>query len=421
MKSFAELSLNIDLLDHVNKLQIPVLVDKEFQMSFDVCFLGRAVRNLQSVYQLADIGLTDETDTVELEGILGVDVVQCLTTFELVSCMMGTAFRFGSKIIPWGNVEHFLSKKDVPKLYRALNSCDSVNRACVNFVLDPQQCHPDPLNSILQDSSVEGHLEKIFSLESIGICEDNYAASDMEKVNNFAKTIEFNLGKYYVALPWNEKISKVDSGFRVARAVLDRVVSKLGAQGQLGAYSDVFKQQLENGILEEVPLENFDCSDKIFIPHRAVIKSSPTCTTKVRPVLNCSLRVNGCPSINDAAFSGIDLMGDLFSLLISLRHDKFLLMSDVKQAFLQIKLSLESDKNKFCILWLKKDKLVVYRYTSIVFGFVASPFILNYVIKHHVSQMPDDLCSYFLLNNMYVDNLFITGDSPSSLLELYRN
>jgi hypothetical protein len=265
--------------------------------------------------------------------------------------MRGTAFRFGSKVIPWGNIEHYLEKKQVPLLYQSLNS-SNVNLSCVNFVLDPQHCHPDPISSILQDSCVEGHLDKIFKLETIGLSEDDaLASSDLEKVDEFRRNIEFKFGKYHVALPWNDKISQVNDNFDIARAVLNRVVARLKAQGNLESYGEVFEQQLRDGILEEVPWAEVDRKGMVFIPHRAVIKSSPSCTTKVRPVLNCSLRSGGRPSLNDAAFPGVDLMGDLFALLIELRYDDYLLMSDIKQAFLQIRLSSESDKNKFCILW----------------------------------------------------------------------
>ena len=84
-----------------------------------------------------------------------------------------------------------------------------------------------------------------------------------------------------------------------------------------------------------------------------------------------------------------------------------------------VKLSKETDRNKFSILWQTKDnKLVAYRYKTIVFGFVSSPFILNHVIQHHVSKYPDDACSSVLRSNMYVDNLFFTGDDVSSLVEM---
>ena len=63
---------------------------------------------------------------------------------------------------------------------------------------------------------------------------------------------------------------------------------------------------------------------------------------------------------------------------------------------------------------------MAYRYKSIVFGFISSPFILNHVIKFHINQFPKDECSEILLNNVYVDNIFYTGSEPSALHALYK-
>ena len=64
-------------------------------------------------------------------------------------------------------------------------------------------------------------------------------------------------------------------------------------------------------------------------------------------------------------------------------------------------------------MWKVDGKLVVYRYKTIVFGFASSPFILNYLVKHHVKQYPQELCSQFLSDTIYVDNLSMTGNTPS--------
>ena len=57
----------------------------------------------------------------------------------------------------------------------------------------------------------------------------------------------------------------------------------------------------------------------------------------------------------------------------------------------------------------KNNKLVTVRYRTILFGFNASPFILNYIIKFHPKKYPDDACSKILNRGMYVNNLIQTG------------
>ena len=96
------------------------------------------------------------------------------------------------------------------------------------------------------------------------------------------------------------------------------------------------------------------------------------------------------------------------------------MLSDIKQAFLMVKLKNEVDKNRFCFFWKRGDKLVAYRYKSIVFGYTSSPFILNFVMKHHAETFPDDKCKEILANNFYVDNLLITGNDLVEMEKLYN-
>lgn len=421
-RSFAEVSLNIDLSDGANNLQAPILVDQNFSMSYEVCALREAINNLTTRYELADVAFADLTsEHINLEGILGVDVIQCFSDFTLVNCMGGTALMYCNKIIPSGNVAHYLTKNETLTMYRDINYDTSKRNSYVNYILNPISAHPDPIASIASDSDVEGHLDKIFQIEAIGIpCDDLGASCDAEKVESFKVGIKFHDGKYHVSLPWNENVNEVRSNFYIARAVVDKLEQRLERKGILGAYEAVFNQQLEDGIIEEFPISECMNGKKVFIPHREVVREEISCTTKIRPVLNCSLKVGNSPSLNEAAFPGIDLMGDLFSLLVNLRQDDYLVLSDIRKAFLQIKLEQICDRDKFCILWKRKGKLIAYRYTTIVFGFVASPFILNYVIKHHLTKYPSDLCSQFLSNCLYVDNLFMTGNDPKTLETLYR-
>ena len=61
------------------------------------------------------------------------------------------------------------------------------------------------------------------------------------------------------------------------------------------------------------------------------------------------------------------------------------------------------------------DRLVTYRYKSIIFGFNASPFILNYVLKYHAEKYADDEFSKILKENLYVDNVLVTSNNLNFL------
>ena len=113
-------------------------------------------------------------------------------------------------------------------------------------------------------------------------------------------------------------------------------------------------------------------------------------------------------------------MQDMLQLLLKFRTNANTLLGDLEKAFLQVRLKCLEDKNKFCFFLKVGDQLRCFRYNTLLFGFVCSPFILNYVIQHIASLYPDDRCSRMIGSNFFVDNLAYTSDSPEELSQLYR-
>ena len=65
------------------------------------------------------------------------------------------------------------------------------------------------------------------------------------------------------------------------------------------------------------------------------------------------------------------------------------------------------------------NRVVCFRYTTLIFRFNASPFILNFIIKHHVRMFPADNCTDMLKKRFYVDNLIKTANTVEILSDLY--
>ena len=143
-------------------------------------------------------------------------------------------------------------------------------------------------------------------------------------------------------------------------------------------------------------------------------------TTKIRPVFNCSLKTGQGCSLNESSFPGINLLTEMLNLILYFRSNEFIMLADIKKAFLQIKLSDLRDKNCFCFFVKIGNELITYRYTTLIFGLNCSPFVLNYIIKYHVEKFQKDLCSQVLSHNFYVDNLVITSQSYNELKYIYE-
>ena len=410
-----------------------MLIDDQFDISFDVKGLGQAVNNLKSSGHILAADYEADSDLVTVHGLIGVDVIQNLKQVKMINCMNGSAWKVSnsSGIIPFGNIQHFLypSQIEAAKLSKPSSNFNTLvakykcPSTLVNFVLEPKLSYDDPFESFFDESLVERRVDKMLSCDSLGINENEDSISDYDavKIEKFKNSIELINGEYHVDLVWHDNIDEVPSNEGIALNVLDRVNKDLEKKGRLEEYIDgIRKWELDN-IVERIEVEPKDFKNFVWIPHRPVFKTDEQCTTKMRPVFNCSLKTKKGPSLNEASYAGINLMKDMLELTMLFRTNHYVYLADVRKAFLMIKLKSIKDRNRFCFFLKIGDKLVCYRFTTIIFGFNASPFILNYVIKHHANSFPADHCTDMLTNHFFVDNLVKSHNSEDQLIELYSN
>ena len=184
-------------------------------------------------------------------------------------------------------------------------------------------------------------LEWIFSLESLGLSDgEAFSDYDTRKMGQFMTNIDYKNGQYWVKLPWHEdKLARVNSNHHVALKVLDRVVNNLEKKGLYKNYLEVFAEQEREGIIEPFFCPPSRYGRHVWILHRPVFKDETTTTTKIQPVFNCSLKVGGGVSLNEAAYPGVNLTGDMLNLTLLFRTNKYTLLGDIRKAFLMIRLS----------------------------------------------------------------------------------
>ena len=164
-----------------------------------------------------------------------------------------------------------------------------------------------------------------------------------------------------------------------------------------------------------------DFDKYIWVPHRLLIKKDPVCTTKIRLVFNCSLRTGNRPSLNDCVYPGVNLFTEMWDLLLKFRYNRFVLLADIRNAFLMIGLNREQDKNCFCFSVKIKDELECFRNKTLFLGgVVTGPFILNFIIKHHVQKYCINPCTDMLINHFYVDNLDKMPNYADIMVSLYK-
>lgn len=94
------------------------------------------------------------------------------------------------------------------------------------------------------------------------------------------------------------------------------------------------------------------------------------------------------PSFNECLHSGTCLLPLIFDILLRFKVGNMGLVSGIKQAFLNIEID-EAQWNflRFLLVGniLEKDKIVVYRFSRVVFRVTSSLFLLGATIKSHVT------------------------------------
>ena len=269
-----------------------------------------------------------------------------------------------------------VNTNDVPVNKVVTSKKDIELQSCVNFVLEPKLTYYSPMRDIFEGSTIDHGLENLFNLESIGIGKENCSSYDIHEINKFKESIRLVDGQYHVDIPWHQDLlAKVPSNFKLAKTLALKVSEKNGSMDD--DYFKVFEEQLNLGIIERLPA-SFDLVHHIFIPHRPVIRNDDLVkNSKIRPVFNCSLKVGKALSLNEAAYSGTVMLNEVLGLLLYFRTNNCVALADIAKAFLNIRLNIDSDKNCFSLVVFHRGKFHYFRYRSIVFGFISSPFLTS--------------------------------------------
>ncbi|VDO76220.1 unnamed protein product [Heligmosomoides polygyrus] len=125
---------------------------------------------------------------------------------------------------------------------------------------------------------------------------------DEEVWRNFCDTTVKRSDGYYVRLPWKQQHEPLPDNYKIALARLKGTYNRYrGDPTMMEKYDEVFKDQVQKGILEEVFPEEMQTKNTVhYLSHQAVLTPSKT-TTKIRIVFDASAHYSGKPSLNDDA------------------------------------------------------------------------------------------------------------------------
>ena len=197
----------------------------------------------------------------------------------------------------------------------------------------------------------------------------------------------------------------------------------------LSNYDNIIRGQLDQGVIEPVPENDYEVRKTCYLPHRPVIDDRRT-TTKIRMVFDASVSSNG-PSLNECLHPGPSLTSSLYGTLLRFCSFNYAVVTDIKQAFLQINLD-ESHRNYVRFIWFKdannvnfeqfeNNPLVEYRLCRVLFDVNSSPFLLSATLIHHLSQYSQEPALIEkILQSFHVDDLNGGADSIVESKEFFQ-
>ncbi|ETN81650.1 Tas retrotransposon peptidase A16 [Necator americanus] len=214
-------------------------------------------------------------------------------------------------------------------------------------------------------------VSNFWKLESVGIMDDPSQQDNDVCLQFFNDNISFDSeGKrYIVKLPFKSDPSELSDNFPLAFSRLSSLVRSLKRNpSYMKTYHNVIMEQLQKGIIEEVPMDEMQKSSH-YLSHHGVIKKEHN-NVKMRCVFDGSAKMKGSPSINEVLYRGPVLLPDLEGILIRSRFHEILVISDIEKAFLMV--GLHPDCRDFTrFLWLHdiskpvtSTNLKTYRFMS---------------------------------------------------------
>ena len=270
-------------------------------------------------------------------------------------------------------------------------------------------------------------VDKLRSLEIIGIADPMIESDDDLALHKFCESVRFEDGRYQIKWPWKESNVCLPDNYPLALRRMKSLVKRLQSdQVLLRKYDDIICQQLDRGIIERIDNSVLSGTRKHYLPHHPVLTPAKA-TTKVRVVYDASAKSQKfVSSLNDCLFCGPVILPDLVGLLIRFRLHSIVILADLEKAFLQIGVQ-EDERDVTRFLWLKDinksdvsdNNIAVYRFCTVPFGLICSPFLLGATLKHHLLKEGTPL-ALDIMSNIYVDNVLIGTDSVEQTFSIYQ-
>ena len=277
------------------------------------------------------------------------------------------------------------------------------------------------VDSITEPESLDAGLKRFWELESLGILKEEHPVQQQ-----FSQRISFKGGRYEVHLPWKSAHPPLPDNYDLCRKRLGGLLNRLRQDPEkLQQYDAVIQDQLRQGVVEVVSEPAKLKGERLhYLPHHGVFRHDKQ-TTKLRVVYDASAKKNG-PSLNECLYTGPNFGQNILEILLRFRLHRVALVGDIEKAFLMVSV-VDHDRDALRFLWVTDvnqlaTEIAIFRFTRVVFGVSASPFLLNATIDHHMKKMElsDDAFVEKFRQSVYVDDVATSLVDVDTAYKFYR-
>ncbi|XP_061728684.1 uncharacterized protein LOC133533676 [Cydia pomonella] len=382
----------------VVKVKISSLLEPDFEVNVHAHVLGKVTSNrprkrivIDSWSELSKLNLADSTFNIpgKIDLLLGGEVYGQILLNEMIKAPQGAliAQRTSLGWIVSGPTH--------------LGESEIRNSVSVNHIhLDENEL-----------------LKKFWELEADHNTTDlkQHYTEDEKKCEEFftATTERDSTGRYIVKLPFRDQDPSCKHGnfVPIATRRLNQLEKRFAKDPEMKKrYTDVINEYLELEHMEEIPPEQENNPDAVYLPHHAVIRDDRS-TSKLRVVYDASCPGSNGVSLNQDLLVGPTLQPVLRHTILRWRCHPICLVADIVKMYRQVKVH-EDDVDFQRILWRENsgEKIKHLRLLRVTFGTASAPHLavraLQQVAHDEGSQYPN--AAERVLKHFYVDDL-LTG------------
>ncbi|KAF1394225.1 hypothetical protein PFLUV_G00024320 [Perca fluviatilis] len=294
--------------------------------------------------------------------------------------------------------------------------------------LTTQQCLLTSIAPVT--SELLSHVEKLWQLDILPYRSEKLVTrsrQDTEAIRILEeKTLRMEVdGVLWYATPllWKRDLPPLVAPKELVMAQLRGTEKRLASDPEKAAsYNMEISYLFEAGYVKKIPMEEVATSSGWYIPHHMVHHNG-----KNRIVFNCSFSYKGI-SLKDYHLPGPVLGATLLGVLLRFREHPFVISSDIKGMFHQVRL-LPKDKPLLRFLWRemrRNDPPDICQWQVLPFGTTSSPCCATFALQKHVANHTEagDKLRTSVEQCFYVDNCLQslrTADEARQLMDDLRH